>query len=82
VPRVERTAGRRVSLADRARRTRVATSAGIGALSLQLLLLVGVLDGTPTWVRIVAFTIYALLVAVVLVMAVLDVEEQRVRRER
>ncbi len=57
-------------------------SAGIVALCLQLLLLVGVLDGTPTWVQIAVFTTYALLVAVVLTMAVLNVKEQRAGRER
>jgi hypothetical protein len=79
---MERTGGWRVRLADKARRTQLATSAGIVALGLQLLLLVGVLDGTPIWVRIVVFAMYALLVAVVLIMAVLNVKEQRAGRER
>jgi peptidoglycan/LPS O-acetylase OafA/YrhL len=79
---IERTGGWRALAANKARRVQLAMSAGIVALGLQLLLLVGVLDGTPTWVQIIVFAIYALLVAVVLVMAVLNVKEQRTRRER
>jgi membrane protein implicated in regulation of membrane protease activity len=72
----------RASSTDKARRTQLAVSAGILALSLQLLLLVGVLDGAPTWVQIVVFTVYVLLIAVVLTMAILNLEEQRASQER
>ena len=78
----ERTGGWRALLADKAHRTHLATSAGIIALSLQVLLLVGVLDGTPTWVQIAVFATYAFMVAFVLAMAFLTVKEQRARRER
>ncbi len=81
VPGMKRTDGWRDSLTNKARRTRLAMSAGILALSLQLLLVVGVLDGAPTWVRLVVFTVYVVLIAVVLTMAVLDLKEQRASRE-
>jgi hypothetical protein len=69
-------------LTDKARRTRLAMSAVVVVLILQLLLFVGVLDDTPTWVQIVVFAVYALLVATVLTMAVLNVKDQRADRER
>ncbi len=82
VPGMKRTDVWRASSTDKARRTQLAVSAGILALSLQLLLLVGVLDGAPTWVQIVVFTVYVLLIAVVLTMAILNLEEQRASQER
>jgi hypothetical protein len=82
VPGMKRTGGWRASLTDKARRTRLAVSAAVVALALQLLLLVGVFDDTPTWVQIVVFMVYALLVAIVLTMAVLNVKDQRASRER
>ncbi|MFW3168935.1 hypothetical protein [Geodermatophilus sp. CPCC 206100] len=79
---MKRTDGWRASLTDKAWRIHLAMCAGLLAVSLQLLLLVGVLDGAPTWAQIVVFTVYVLLIAVVLSLAVLNLEEQRSSRER
>ncbi len=67
-------------MADRARRTQLATSATIVALSLLVLRLVGVLDDTSAWVQVVLYVALVLAVAFLLVMAVLDLKEQRARR--
>ncbi len=80
MPGSERTGDWRSLLADRARRTQLATSATIVALSLLVLRLVGVLDDTSAWVQVVLYVALVLAVAFLLVMAVLDLKEQRARR--
>ncbi len=80
MPASERTGDWRSLLADRARRTQLATSATIVALSLLVLRLVGVLDDTSAWVQVVLYVALVLAVAFLLVMAVLDLKEQRARR--
>ncbi len=45
-----------------------------------MLRLVGVLDDTSAWVQVVLYVALVLAVAFLLVMAVLDLKEQRARR--